>query len=107
MALVKFVNHDGNVREVHVEPGTSLMRAAADIGIEEIVAACSGSCSCGTCHCYIRGEWFRKSGNISSMEKDMLEFVLEPQPESRLSCQVVVTEELDGIVVHLPQAQCA
>lgn len=105
MPVVKFITPDGDTREVEVEVGTSLMQAAVDNGIDQIVAECGGSCSCATCHCYIDEAWMDKVGSPSDMEKDMLDCVLEPKETSRLSCQVTVTEELDGLVVRLPEAQ--
>lgn len=105
MPVVKFITPDGDTREVEVEVGTSLMQAAVDNGIDQIVAECGGSCSCATCHCYIDEAWMDEVGGPSDMEKDMLDCVLEPKETSRLSCQVTVTEELDGLVVRLPEAQ--
>lgn len=105
MALVTFVSHDGNSIEVEVAPGTSVMQAAVDNMIDGIVGECGGSCSCATCHCYVDEAWVGRLPPASGMEKDMLECVLEPRPNSRLSCQVVVTEQLDGLVVQLPESQ--
>ena len=105
MPVVKFVNHDGTMQEVHVTAGTTLMHAAVDNGIDSVIAECGGACSCATCHCYIDNEWLAKVGEPEGVEKDMLECVLDPQPNSRLSCQVEVTDELDGIVVNLPENQ--
>lgn len=105
MALVKFVTHDGDIREVHVEPGTSLMHAAVDNGIDAVVAECGGACSCATCHVYIDERWIGKLEGPGEIEKEMLDCVLEPADNSRLGCQVKVTEELDGIIVRLPESQ--
>lgn len=105
MPVVKFVNHDGSSKEVHVTAGTTLMQAAMDNGIDGIIAECGGACSCATCHCYIDEAWQAKTGEAEEIEKDMLDCVLDPQPNSRLSCQVEVTDELDGIVVNLPENQ--
>lgn len=105
MALVTYISHDGNSIEVDVRPGTSVMQAAVDNMIDGIVGECGGSCSCATCHCYIDDAWVSRLPPASGMEKDMLECVLEPRPNSRLSCQVVVTEQLDGLVVRLPESQ--
>ena len=105
MAQVTFVNHDGNSFEVDVAPGTSVMQAAVDNMIDGIVGECGGSCSCATCHCYVDEAWVARLPAASGMEKDMLECVLEPRPNSRLSCQIVVTDALDGLVVRLPESQ--
>ncbi|HCD57293.1 2Fe-2S iron-sulfur cluster-binding protein [Haliea sp.] len=105
MANVIFVDPAGAEINVEVATGTSLMQAAMDNGIDYIVAECGGACSCATCHCYIDNDWLAKIGEPSSIEKDMLDCVLEPRPNSRLSCQVVIDENLEGLVVHLPESQ--
>ena len=105
MPVVNFVNHDGTINEVEVTAGTSLMQAAVDNGIDSIIAECGGACSCATCHCYIDDAWVEAVGQPGDTEKDMLECVLDPQPTSRLSCQVEVTDALDGLVVKLPESQ--
>lgn len=105
MPLVTFITHDGNSTELQVESGTNLMQAAIDNGIEAILAECGGACSCATCHCYIDKTWTSKIPEPDTMEKDMLDCVLEPQESSRLSCQIEVTDALNGLVVHLPDSQ--
>lgn len=105
MALVKYISHDGNSIEVEVAPGTSVMQAAVDNMIDGIVGECGGSCSCATCHCYVDEAWVSRLPAAGGMEKDMLECVLEPRPNSRLSCQIVVTDALDGLVIRLPESQ--
>lgn len=105
MALVTFIDPTGTAHEVSVENGTSLMQAALDNGIDGIVAECGGACSCATCHCYVDSSWLAKVNEPSSIEKDMLECVIDPQENSRLSCQVFVSDELDGLVVTIPEAQ--
>jgi 2Fe-2S ferredoxin len=106
MLSVRFISHDGDIREVLVTPGTTLMHAAIDNGIDGILAECGGACSCATCHCYIDDEWLRKLPEPEAMEKEMLECVREPAPNSRLSCQVVLDDTLDGLVARLPKSQC-
>jgi ferredoxin, 2Fe-2S len=105
MPLIKFISHDGNEQDVHVSSGTSVMHAAVDNGIDGIIAECGGACSCATCHCYVDEAWQSKLEDPSAIEKEMIECVLDPEPNSRLSCQVVVTDELDGLVVRLPENQ--
>ena len=105
MAVIKFVNHDGVVREVDAASGTSLMQVALDNGIDEIVAECGGALSCATCHCYVEESWMSKLPSADPIEKSMLEFALESRENSRLSCQLIVTDELDGLTVQLPAAQ--
>ena len=105
MPLVTFISHDGSEREVHVASGTTLMHAATDNGVPGILADCGGACSCATCHCYVDEDWQAKTGAADDVEAQMLEFVLDPQPNSRLSCQIIVSDELDGLVVRLPKSQ--
>ncbi len=105
MPLVKYISHDGAINEVEVAVGTSVMQAAVDNMLDGIVGECGGSCSCATCHCYVDEQWVDKIAPADEMEKDMLECVLEPRPNSRLSCQIKVSDALDGLVVHLPESQ--
>jgi 2Fe-2S ferredoxin len=105
MVKIKFVAHDGTVTEIEAEPGETIMKAAVHNGITGIVAECGGAMSCATCHVYFDPEWSTKLDAPHPMEKEMLEFVIQPRPTSRLSCQLKVKEELDGIVVCLPESQ--
>lgn len=105
MALIKYIEHNGTEHEVHVENGSSVMQGAVDNMIEGIVAECGGCCSCATCHCIVDEAWADKAGSAEDMENDMLDCVMDRQPTSRLSCQIVVSDELDGLVVHLPESQ--
>jgi 2Fe-2S ferredoxin len=105
MAQITFINADGSSKEVHVEAGTTVMQAAMDNGIDGIIAECGGACSCATCHVYVDESWLPKLEEPSSIEQDMIECVLEPEDNSRLSCQIVVSEDLDGLVVRVPESQ--
>lgn len=105
MAHVTYVAHDGTRTEVEVELGTTVMQGAVDNSVEGIVAECGGACSCATCHCYIDETWLNTVGAPNQIEREMIQFTLEPRPNSRLSCQITVTEALDGLVVHLPESQ--
>lgn len=105
MAVVKYIKFDGSSYEVDVPNGTSVMQGAVDNLIDGIVGECGGSCSCATCHCYVDDAWVSRLAAPSAMEKDMLECVLEPKANSRLSCQIVVNDNLDGLVVRLPKSQ--
>lgn len=105
MPQITFVEHDGTENKLEVESGYSLMQAAVDNMLEGIVAECGGACSCATCHCYVDAPWFDKVGTPNSTEEEMIEFAVERKENSRLSCQIQVTEELDGLVVHLPESQ--
>ena len=99
------LHHDGAEQEVHVAPGTNVMRAAIDNGVSGILADCGGACSCATCHCYVDEVWQDKTGEADEVEAQMLDFVMEHQPNSRLSCQIIVDDSLDGLVVRLPASQ--
>jgi 2Fe-2S ferredoxin len=105
MPLVTYISHDGTENEIEVPAGNSVMQGAVDNMLDGIIAECGGSCSCATCHCYVDEAWLDKIPPASEMEKDMLECVLEPQDNSRLSCQIDVTEELNGLVIRLPESQ--
>ncbi|MFA5630076.1 MAG: 2Fe-2S iron-sulfur cluster-binding protein [Porticoccaceae bacterium] len=105
MVQITFIDAAGNRREVEAETGVSLMQVALDNGVEGIVAECGGACSCATCHCYVEEVWLDKVTAPSDIEKDMLEFVVAPQDNSRLSCQIVVDDSLEGLVVNVPSAQ--
>ena len=105
MVHATFIEHDGTEHVVRMRPGLSLMEEALNAGVPGIDADCGGSCACATCHVIVAQEWFARSGARSDMEEAMLDFAVDPQPTSRLSCQIAVTEEIDGIVVRLPEAQ--
>ena len=105
MPTVTYVQASGNSHEVNLDAGSSLMQGAVDNMIDGILAECGGSCSCATCHCYIAESWVDKITPASEMEKDLLTCVSEPKDNSRLSCQIRMTEALDGLVVHLPVSQ--
>ena len=106
MAKIKFVEHNGNEHEVDADNGQSIMQAAVNNGIPGIVAECGGACSCATCHVHLDPEWYEKAGAPSDMENEMLEFAMSfVENSSRLSCQVKISDELDGMVVKTPESQ--
>mmetsp|Transcript_29705 Transcript_29705/g.58953 ORF Transcript_29705/g.58953 Transcript_29705/m.58953 type:complete len:107 (-) Transcript_29705:1266-1586(-) len=105
MVKLTFLEADGSQVETDVAPGNSLMQAAVNAGVDAIAAECGGACACGTCHCVLPQDWFERVAAPASDEIDMLEFVIEPQPTSRLSCQVVVTEEMQDMVISVPDTQ--
>lgn len=105
MTKITFVAADGSKTEIMAENGQSLMQAAVNAGVSGIIAECGGACACGTCHCFVEGDWFDKLPPAAANEKDMLEFVIDPQAKSRLSCQITVTSDMDGLVVHTPESQ--
>lgn len=105
MVKLTFLKADGSQVETDATPGNSLMQAAVNAGVDAIAAECGGACACGTCHCVLPQDWFERVAAPAPDEIDMLEFVIEPQPTSRLSCQVVVTEEMQDMVIRVPDTQ--
>ena len=105
MPLITYVSHDGASYEVDVPSGTSVMQGAVDNMIDGIVGECGGSCSCATCHVIVDKNWYLKLTPAAQLEKDMLEFAAEPAETGRLSCQIPVTDALNGLVVRVPAAQ--
>ncbi len=105
MPQVIYIQPDGGQFEVEVPVGNSVMEGAIDNGIDGILAECGGSCTCATCHVYVDENWTDKVGTPGEFEQDLLEMVIDPEPNSRLSCQIKITDELDGLVVRLPKAQ--
>ncbi len=106
MTSVTYIEHNGTEHTVDLADGTSVMQGAVDNMIEGIVGECGGGLACATCHCYVDEAWTDKVGPAPQVEQDMLEFSASPtQPNSRLSCQITVSEDLDGLVVRLPEAQ--
>lgn len=105
MPSITFIDHQGSKTTVKADSGSTVMQAATDNMIEGILAECGGACACATCHCYIDETWADKVGSADSSEAEMLEHTFEPKSTSRLSCQVTVTDDMDGLVVHLPAEQ--
>ncbi|WP_372605204.1 2Fe-2S iron-sulfur cluster-binding protein [Actibacterium sp.] len=106
MAKITYIEHNGTEHVVDVDNGLTVMEGARDNNIPGIEADCGGACACSTCHAYIAPEWFDKLDGIDAMEEDMLEFAWNPEPgRSRLTCQIRVTDALDGLVVQLPEKQ--
>lgn len=105
MVQITYVEHSGGEHPVDVPVGLSVMEGARRNGISGILADCGGACSCATCHVYVDRSWQAQTGKPGDTEEAMLEFADEPDDRSRLSCQIEVTEELDGLVVHLPARQ--
>jgi 2Fe-2S ferredoxin len=105
MAKIHFVDHKGETRTVDVENGATVMEAAIRNSIPGIEAECGGACACATCHVYVDETWREKVGSPTPMEEDMLDFGFDVRPNSRLSCQIKVSDELDGLVVATPERQ--
>jgi 2Fe-2S ferredoxin len=105
MARITFIQPDGSEQTVDGQPGMTVMETAKMNLIEGIEAECGGACACATCHVYVDPDWLERTGSPSEMEQDMLDFAFEVRLESRLSCQIKVTEELDGLIVRIPEKQ--
>lgn len=105
MPRVTFITSTGTPHAVTVPAGTSLMQAATDHRVPGIDGDCGGVCACGTCHIYIESPWAERTGTRTSVEDDMLNFAAELRDSSRLACQIALTDELDGLVVHMPAGQ--
>jgi len=105
MTKVTYIDSSGQARTVEAQVGSTVMETALRNSIPGIEAECGGACACATCHVYVADEWMEKVGKPSQMEEDMLDFAFEVRPTSRLSCQIKVSEELDGLVVTTPAKQ--
>jgi len=105
MPRLTVIEFSGKEHHLETEEGKSVMQAAVDALVPGIMADCGGSCSCATCHCYVDEAWLQRLPAVESAERDMLECALDPQDNSRLSCQLRITQQTDGLVVHLPRSQ--
>lgn len=105
MAKITYVDKSGTQRTVNAESGATVMETAIRNSIPGIEAECGGACACATCHVYVDDAWTEAVGKAAPMEEDMLDFAFDVRPTSRLSCQIKVTDALDGLVVHTPARQ--
>jgi 2Fe-2S ferredoxin len=105
MTKITFVEHNGTEHALDAENGMTLMEAAVKNSVPGIDADCGGACACATCHIYLRDGWAEKTGSREEMEEDMLDFAFDVRDNSRLSCQIKVSDEIDGIVVDVPEKQ--
>lgn len=105
MPDITYIDQNGNERTVEAELGSTVMETAINNDIPGILATCGGSCSCATCHVYVDEAWLEKLPEPQLEEVDMLDTAHDLQDNSRLSCQIVVTEDLDGLVVTTPARQ--
>jgi 2Fe-2S ferredoxin len=105
MPKVTYIEHNGKEHVVDVPEGWSVMEGAVKNLIPGIDADCGGACACATCHVYVDPAWIAKTGTKEDMEQTMLDFAQDLEANSRLSCQIKVTKELDGIVVRMPKSQ--
>ncbi|HPE47543.1 MAG TPA: 2Fe-2S iron-sulfur cluster-binding protein [Hyphomonas sp.] len=105
MPKITYIDHDGNERTVEAKIGESVMETAVKNSIPGIDADCGGACACATCHVYVDEAFLAKTGEQQEMEKSMLDFAENVQANSRLSCQITVTADLDGLRVTTPESQ--
>jgi 2Fe-2S ferredoxin len=105
MAKITFIDTAGTARTVEGDVGATVMETAINNGVPGIEAECGGACACSTCHVYVDEAWREKVGAPAPMEEDMLDFAYEVKPNSRLSCQIKVSADLDGLVVRTPERQ--
>ncbi|NJO54552.1 MAG: 2Fe-2S iron-sulfur cluster binding domain-containing protein [Bacteroidales bacterium] len=105
MPKITFIDAAGTAHTVEAEVGSTVMEGAIKNGVPGIEAECGGACACATCHVYVDEAWLERTGEPVAMEQDMLDFAFDVRANSRLSCQIKVTEELDGLVVTVPEQQ--
>ena len=105
MPKITYIEHQGKSHTIDVSNGLSVMEGAVQNNIPGIDADCGGSMACATCHVYVKEEWFNKLPKKEDGEEDMLDMAFEPKKNSRLSCQIMVTDDLDGLIVNLPEKQ--
>ncbi|MEM6374110.1 MAG: 2Fe-2S iron-sulfur cluster-binding protein [Pseudomonadota bacterium] len=106
MAKITYIEHNGTQHSVDVKNGLTVMEGARNNNIPGIEADCGGACACSTCHVYVDINWVDKMPTLGDLEEDMLDFAYEPDPQrSRLTCQIKITDDLDGLVVHMPERQ--
>ena len=105
MPKITYIESSGNKKTIEVDKGLTVMEGAVQNNIPGIDADCGGGMACATCHVYVKEEWFNKLPKAEDGEQDMLDMAFEPKKNSRLSCQIIVTDELDGLVVATPSKQ--
>ena len=105
MPKITYIEHNGKIHSIEVANGLTVMEGAVQNKIPGIDADCGGSMACATCHVYVKEEWFNKLPKKEDGEEDMLDMAFEPKKNSRLSCQLMVSDQLDGLVVNLPEKQ--
>ena len=105
MAKITYIEHNGKSHTINVDNGLTVMEGAVQNDIPGIDADCGGSMACATCHVYVKEDWLNKLPMKEDGEEDMLDMAFEPKKNSRLSCQLTVTDELDGLIVNIPSRQ--
>ena len=105
MAKITYITHEDKSHTIEVQNGLSVMEGAVQNDIPGIDADCGGGMACATCHIYVKKEWWDKIPNKEDGEEDMLDMAYEPNKFSRLSCQILISDELEGLVVSMPEKQ--
>ena len=105
MAKITYKDHEGGSRTIEVENGLSVMEGAIQKEVPGIDADCGGSMACATCHVYVEERWLNKLPKAEDAEVDMIDMAFEPKKNSRLSCQLIVSDELNGLIVTTPSKQ--
>ena len=105
MTKITYIEHNGKSHQIDVANGLTVMEGAVQNNIPGIDADCGGSMACATCHVYVKEDWFNKLPKKENGEEDMIDMAHEPNKFSRLSCQLTVTDDLDGLTVQLPSKQ--
>ena len=105
MSKITYIDSSGNSKTIDVENGLSVMEGAVQNNIPGIDADCGGGMACATCHVYVKEEWFNKLDKPEDAEQDMIDMAFEPKKNSRLSCQLIVSDRLDGLIVTTPSKQ--
>jgi ferredoxin, 2Fe-2S len=105
LVKITFIQHDGSEQTVDGVAGMTVMETAVKNGISGIDADCGGACACATCHVYVEAGFEENTGKRNSMEEDMLDFAFDVQPNSRLSCQIKVSDKIEGLRLRVPEKQ--
>ena len=105
MTKIRYIEHNGKEHEIEVANGLSVMEGAIQNDVPGIDADCGGGMACATCHVYVKEDWFNRLPKKENGEEDMIDMTYEPNKFSRLSCQITVSDEIDGLVVQLPKKQ--
>ena len=105
MPKITYIESNGNKKTIEVSNGLTVMEGAVQNNIPGIDADCGGGMACATCHVYVNDEWFNKIPKAEDGEQDMIDMAYEPKKNSRLSCQLIVSDDLDGLVVDMPEKQ--
>ena len=105
MPKITYIDSTGEQRTIDIEKGLTVMEGAVQNNISGIDADCGGGMACVTCHVYVKEEWLNKLPKAEDAEQDMIDMAFEPKKNSRLSCQLMVTDQIEGLVVNLPEKQ--